>query len=215
MTSLKALPWLVAGVLLALWSCEQRKAGALSQQLADAQQVAQRAVKAADSATAIAQKAIVEAQTARQAAQVQVRRSEALRTQTEASNAQASQAREAALRLAADSGVSLDTLRATVRSLVAEGRRDSIANRVQRTADSTTISRLLDAIRQDSLAIQTGVEAQTALLHRAEASEAVTKALSRLHTSRCGVMAGYGATASLSGTFSHGPTVMVGCRVFP
>lgn len=200
MTPLKALPWLVAGVLLALWSCEQRKAGALSQQLADAQQVAQRAVKAADSATAIAQKAIVEAQTARQAAQVQVRRSEALRTQTEASNAQASQAREAALRFAADSGVSLDTLRATVRSLVAEGRRDSVANRAQRTADSTTISRLLDAIRQDSLAIQTGVEAQTALLKRAEASEAQVRLYER---SRGG---GWRTAAVV------GAGVFVGCR---
>lgn len=213
----KVLPWVA--LLLMGWCALQnaKQAGRLEQQLhvADSAHVA--AVAFAAKAVAQAEEAVQKAQQDSVKAMQQVRRSEALRAATEASNAQASEARQAAERILADSAARLDGVLHALVGLVGDSRRDSVAAAQRFAQDSVSISTLTVALESAHVALTRQTEATQAAISRATGAEEMTRLLKKAKPSifsRCGVSAGYGATAS-RGVVNAGPTLLVGCRVFP
>lgn len=172
----RSVPWIVCGIILAFYSCSERRAGRLDEQIA--QLAAQHRADSlrADSVGREARRMAQEAAKARSEAQTAVRQSEAARIESQRNAEASSEARRLAGIALRDSLTGRDSLQGLVRTLLTVGRADSAAFAHQRTTDSTTIAKLLVALAKDSLAIARQTQSYAALEQRAEAAERLASA---------------------------------------
>ena len=214
MTAREALIALLAAIaFLGYWRWDAKRDGKIAQQVVVADSVHRadsvKQVVLASSAASAKQ----EADSLRRLARLEVARETRRHAQTDSQLSTSSEERAAALRAVADSGATLDALRARILRLTESGVADSVAVAAERTAHDLTVRALLRTIATDSTALQRHVEALNGAVARATAAENLNTLYKRQRPSllsRCGLSAGYGATDK-----GLGPAVLLGCKIAP
>lgn len=167
----KIAGYLAALIAFGLYSCSERRAGRLDEQIMNLERQHRADSLVADSAIAIAQNATKEAETLRAKARAEVERDRAAQRITDSIMRESSNERSQAEQLLADSSATLGELRGEIGRLVSRGRADSVAAANKADRQRRTMGLLLDALQSDSTAIQKGIEATNAALKRAVSAE--------------------------------------------
>jgi len=204
---------LIAVVFLAYVQFDARRDGKLAERLVVADSIHKAdSVKAADAERA-ALRAVAVADSLRNDAKRRAAVDAKRHAETDSALAASGREREAALRVAADSGATADALRDRIVRLAQSSVADSVSFARERDAHQRTVAVLWEVIRADSAAIREGLRATNAAIARAVAAERQRDILSKQKPrllDRCGLSVGYGATEK-----GIGPAVLVGCKVAP
>lgn len=227
MLTLSSLPikdYLIGGAVIGVIVCtiaeykhieEKGAAKVLSHQVDSVKSVLDTHVKADTVAFASATQ---QADKDRKALSIQLARSKAVAAHADTIARQASDERDTARRLLADSLASMGQYRAEVTRLVEVGVRDSAASRASFAEDSTTIRGLMGAIARDSVALRAGrsaVNSLTADLLASQRQTQLAKAqIPGFIAQHLSVGAGYGAVLN-GGRVLGGATVAATVRIWP
>lgn len=216
--SLPAVVYVAAAVVagLVLYGAHERSVGAAKADTKAAQAIAKAALAQSDSANKATARAIEAAETARATARAVVAKEAAVKARADSVARVASNERDAARRLLADSLATVQQLRGQVGRLLYVATADSIAHARELAAKDSTRVSLERALSADSVAIRGAQGAIAKAISRAEAAERLVKMAKPRGglLSRCGASANYGAIWN-GKSFATGPGIGIGCKLWP
>lgn len=204
----------VAG--LVLYGVHERSVGAARADTKAAQAIAKAALAQSDSANKATARAVEAAEQARATARAVVAKEAAVKARSDSVARVASNERDAARRLLADSMATVQDLRGQVGRLLYVATADSIAHARELAAKDSTRQSLERALFADSVAIRGAQGAIAKAIARAEAAERLVKLAKPRASllSRCGASANYGAVWN-GKSVATGPGIGIGCKLWP